>query len=68
MASRDLRMYADMLRKVASGEIPAGEASKRMPRLKRVGGTCPCSKGVRWVMEEPSSAPAAPVGTGRKTH
>jgi len=24
----------------------------KMPKLKRVGGTCPCSRSVRWVMEE----------------
>ena len=28
------------------------QAVKAMPKLKRVGGTCPCSKGVRWVMED----------------
>jgi 1,2-phenylacetyl-CoA epoxidase catalytic subunit len=55
MASRDLRTYADMLRQVASGAIAANEASKRMPRLKRVGGTCPCSKSVRWVVDEPAT-------------
>jgi len=55
MASRDLRMYAEMLRKVASGEMKADEASKRMPRLKRMGGTCPCSKAVRWVVDEPAT-------------
>jgi hypothetical protein len=54
VASRDMRNYADALRKVVSGEITREEAVKRMPKLKRVGGTCPCSKGVRWVMEEPS--------------
>ncbi len=59
VASRDMRVYADALRRVASGEISREEAAKRMPKLKRVGGTCPCSKGVRWVMEEPNGgAPA----------
>jgi hypothetical protein len=28
------------------------DAVKSMPKLKRVGGSCPCSKGVRWVMED----------------
>jgi len=51
MASRDLKMYADVLRKVAAGELKPEEASKRMPRLKRVGGACPCSKSVRWVVD-----------------
>jgi len=52
IASRDMRNYADALRRVAAGEITAADAVKRMPKLKRVGGSCPCSKGVRWVMEE----------------
>jgi len=51
MASRDLKLYADTLRKVAAGELAPDEASKKMPRLKRVGGNCPCSKSVRWVVD-----------------
>jgi 1,2-phenylacetyl-CoA epoxidase catalytic subunit len=53
MASRDLKLYADGLRKVASGEWSAHEASQKMPKLRRVGGTCPCSRAVRWVVDEP---------------
>jgi 1,2-phenylacetyl-CoA epoxidase catalytic subunit len=53
MASRDLKLYAEGLAKVASGEWTAQDATKRMPKLKRVGGTCPCSRAVRWVVEEP---------------
>lgn len=64
IASRDLRNYADALRQVAAGEITRADAVKRMPRLKRVGGTCPCSKGVRWVMED-SDGGTQPVGTLR---
>jgi len=55
MASRDLMLYADTLRKVVSGELTAAEAGKKMPRLERVGGHCPCSKSVRWVVEEPAT-------------
>jgi benzoyl-CoA 2,3-dioxygenase component B len=51
MASRDLKMYAETLRKVVAGELTVPEAIKRMPRLKRMGGTCPCSRSVRWVVE-----------------
>jgi hypothetical protein len=51
VASRDMRLYAEALRKVAAGELSREDAIKSMPKLKRVGGTCPCSKGVRWVME-----------------
>jgi hypothetical protein len=52
LASRDLRNYADCLRAVAAGTMTVSDAVKKMPKLKRVGGTCPCSKGVRWVLEE----------------
>ena len=52
IASRDMKLYAEALRAVVSGEKTPAEAIKSMPRLKRVGGTCPCSKGVRWVMED----------------
>ncbi len=55
LASRDMRLYADTLREVAAGKIAAHEAVKRMPRLRRVGGTCPCSKSVRWVVDEPAN-------------
>jgi benzoyl-CoA 2,3-dioxygenase component B len=55
LATRDMRMYVEMLPRVVSGELTPQEASMKMPRLKRVGGTCPCSKSVRWVMEEGSA-------------
>jgi 1,2-phenylacetyl-CoA epoxidase catalytic subunit len=55
MASRDLKLYADTLRQVVAGELTPDLASKKMPRLKRVGGNCPCSKSVRWVVEESSA-------------
>ena len=52
VASRDMRNYAEAITKVSAGEMTREEAVKRSPKLKRVGGTCPCSKGVRWVMED----------------
>jgi 1,2-phenylacetyl-CoA epoxidase catalytic subunit len=52
VASRDMRNYVEVLRKVHAGEMTAADGAKAMPKLKRVGGTCPCSKGVRWVMED----------------
>ncbi|MBI1799318.1 MAG: phenylacetate-CoA oxygenase subunit PaaI [Candidatus Eisenbacteria bacterium] len=55
MASRDLRNYGDVLKRIVSGELSVAEGVMKMPKLKRVGGTCPCSRSVRWVMEEPSS-------------
>jgi hypothetical protein len=57
MASRDMREYHDRLGKVARGEMTLQEAMKRTPVLKRVGGACPCSKSVRWVVEEPEPRP-----------
>jgi hypothetical protein len=62
-ASRDLLNYANALRKVASGEITPMDAIKAMPKLKRVGGTCPCSRSVRWVMDG-SQADRAESSTG----
>ena len=56
VASRDMRNYGDVLRKVAAGEMTQKDGIMAMPKLKRVGGTCPCSKGVRWVMEEPDGS------------
>ncbi|HEU4764283.1 MAG TPA: Phenylacetic acid catabolic protein [Candidatus Eisenbacteria bacterium] len=59
LASRDLSVYVATLRDVAAGTVAPEQASKRMPSLKRVGGVCPCSKSVRWIVEEPAAAPAA---------
>ncbi len=50
-ASVDVRHWANMLRKVHSGETSLKDAIKSMPRLARVGGACPCAKSVRWVTE-----------------
>ncbi len=51
VASRDMTNYAKALRGVAAGTLTVKDAIMAMPKLKRVGGTCPCSKGVRWVVE-----------------
>ncbi len=63
MASRDLSRYAQSLRRVVAGELTAEQAAKQMPALKRVGGVCPCSRAVRWIVEEPGPPPdgAAPA-------
>jgi len=55
MASRDMKLYAETLREVVAGTLTVKDALHRIPKLKRVGGTCPCSKSVRWVMEEPAA-------------
>ncbi|HEX7077602.1 MAG TPA: Phenylacetic acid catabolic protein [Candidatus Eisenbacteria bacterium] len=64
LASRDMKQYVETLREVTSGAITPDQASKRMPALTRVGGVCPCSKAVRWVVEAPEgeSVPASRVG------
>ncbi|MBI1796007.1 MAG: phenylacetate-CoA oxygenase subunit PaaI [Candidatus Eisenbacteria bacterium] len=59
VASRDMRQYAEALRGVAAGTLTVHDAIMKMPKLKRVGGTCPCSKGVRWVMEDSAADRAA---------
>ena len=56
--SRDLRQYTETLREVVSGAVTPEQASKRMPTLKRVGGVCPCSKSVRWIVETPERGAA----------
>src|SRR5882762_533334 len=53
--SRDMKQYVESLRQVAAGTLTRDQAIKKMPTLKRVGGMCPCSKSVRWVMEEAPS-------------
>jgi benzoyl-CoA 2,3-epoxidase subunit B len=58
MASRDLKNYGEVLAQVADGRLSAAEGIMKMPKLKRVGGTCPCSRSVRWVMEEPAGGAA----------
>jgi len=67
LASRDLSVYVATLRDVAAGTVAPEQASRRMPSLKRVGGVCPCSKSVRWIVEEPEAAPAGSPATPRAT-
>jgi hypothetical protein len=55
VASRDMQNYATLVREVASGQTTVKDAIMKTPKLKRVGGTCPCSNSVRWVMETPSN-------------
>jgi 1,2-phenylacetyl-CoA epoxidase catalytic subunit len=59
LASSDFREFAEALRKIDAGELTADDAAKQMPTLRRVAGSCPCSKSVRWVVEE------AGAGLGR---
>ena len=52
LASRDVKHYVDTLRKLVAGEITIKDAIKSTPHLARVGGACPCSNSVRWVVED----------------
>lgn len=58
---RDFVMYRDQLTQIEAGELTRKEASMQAPRLFRTS-YCPCSKSVRWVVEEPAIADAN--GTG----
>jgi 1,2-phenylacetyl-CoA epoxidase catalytic subunit len=64
-ASRDFKDYVETLGKVQRGEVTLKAAVSQTPSLRRVGGACPCSKSVRWVIEDTaaahSSEPARPA-------
>lgn len=55
-AGRDFHGYLELLKKVHSGETELKDAVRAMPNLTRVGGTCPCSKSMRWVMDDNTEA------------
>jgi 1,2-phenylacetyl-CoA epoxidase catalytic subunit len=59
LASNDFLEYMDALERVEAGETTAAEAAREMPTLRRVGGSCPCSKSVRWVKDTPAIAAEA---------
>jgi hypothetical protein len=52
-ASIDVKHWTRMQRQVTRGAIELKKAISSMPRLARVGGACPCSKAVRWVVDVP---------------
>jgi benzoyl-CoA 2,3-dioxygenase component B len=58
LASKDVKHYADTLRKVVAGEVPLKDAIRSMPRLERGAGTCSCANSVRWVVDAPETAVA----------
>jgi len=58
-ASRDFKDYVEALTQVAEGKMKPEEAAGKMPSLRRVGGACPCSKSVRWVVDDPLPVTAA---------
>ena len=52
LATRDFKTYFEALQDVASGGVESQAAAARMPTLSRVAATCPCSRAVRWVVED----------------
>jgi phage terminase Nu1 subunit (DNA packaging protein) len=52
-ASRDYKDYAEALLQIEEGKLTAEQAAGRMPALRRIAGACPCSKSVRWVIDDP---------------
>jgi 1,2-phenylacetyl-CoA epoxidase catalytic subunit len=42
------------------GETSAEEASRELPVLRRIAGSCPCSKSVRWVVDRPEGGNGGP--------
>jgi hypothetical protein len=61
-ASIDVKHWIEMQRGVANKTIELKKAISSMPRLARVGGACPCSNSVRWVVD----APEGPSGGGER--
>jgi benzoyl-CoA 2,3-dioxygenase component B len=51
LAGRDFLGFVELLRKLYAGEITPKEAQAATPNLRRVGGVCPCSRSVRWVVD-----------------
>ncbi len=56
LAGIDFREHMDALDKVQRGELTVEQAVRQAPALRRVAGACPCSKSVRWVIDEPRAA------------
>jgi hypothetical protein len=54
LMSRDYKDYVEALTQVSTGALTIEAATGRMPALRRIAGACPCSKSVRWVVDEPA--------------
>lgn len=55
LASIDFRQLVEKQRQVEAGEVSPDDAARELPTLRRVAGSCPCSKSVRWVVETPAA-------------
>ncbi len=60
-ASRDYKEYVQALTEVQEGKMTAEQAAGKMPTLRRVAGACPCSKSVRWMVDDPTPVTAEPA-------
>jgi 1,2-phenylacetyl-CoA epoxidase catalytic subunit len=58
-ASRDYKDYVEALIQVHDGRMTAEQAAGKMPALRRVAGACPCSKSVRWMVDDPAPVSAS---------
>jgi len=54
--ARDMTKFYEIMGKIALGEVKAEDAVHMLPNLSRVGGVCPCSRAVRWVIDEPAKS------------
>ncbi len=63
-AGRDFKFFLEVARKVEAGELTGDEAAREMPELRRVGGVCPCSRAVRWVLPDEPSGNGSSNGKG----
>ncbi len=58
-AGQDFKGYLETLTAVHDGTLSTRDATRQMPSLRRVAGSCPCSKSVRWVVDQSSAKPAS---------
>jgi hypothetical protein len=58
---RDFVAYCEQMRKIDRGELTIEAAQKLAPRLFRTS-YCPCSKSIRWIIEEPAIADSTGSG------
>ncbi|HEX4498379.1 MAG TPA: Phenylacetic acid catabolic protein [Thermoanaerobaculia bacterium] len=63
LAGRDYKDYVEALAQIEQGTLTLEAATGRMPALRRVAGACPCSKSVRWVVDEPATVLAGAPGS-----
>ncbi|GIW72158.1 MAG: hypothetical protein KatS3mg102_1700 [Planctomycetota bacterium] len=65
LAHRDFGEYLGAMRRLQAGEIDLKTAEASAPRLVRTS-YCPCSKSVRWIVEEGQAAAGEPTAGGAR--